>query len=43
LITAPAFIRVILREVAESMQRLDSATSLRSAQNDDCVVLDVNT
>jgi len=29
------FVRVIPREVAESMRRLDSATSLRSAQNDD--------
>jgi len=42
LITAPTFIRVILREVAESMRRLDSATALRSAQNDDGVVWDVN-
>jgi len=34
MITKTTFSRVIPRSVAESMRHLDSATSLRSAQND---------
>jgi len=38
----PLFVSFCAKSL-QSMRCLDSATTLRSAQNDDCVVLDVNT